>query len=188
MTPHSRIPFLTRQLVWFALAEPKHIVLTKACRAMSGSPRKRDSFRSPALISSRLIQRYLQGPFTATRTATCGSGLATLDWRALEGASFECTPKPTGYRTTGCRQYCLVTTELSGWAIIAADYPDLTDNASPHIGKRSGCRILVSGASPRTVTMTSGLEPGEADFIVSAGDILLSTQYPRGSQATLCYR
>jgi hypothetical protein len=163
-------------------------VLTKTCRAMSGSSRKRDSFRSPVLISSRLIQRYLQGPFTATRTATCGSGLATLDWRALEGASFECTPKPTGYRTTGYRLYCLVTTELSGWAITAADYPSLTDNASPHTAKRTGYRILVSGASPRIAIMTSGLEPGEAGFTVSAGDILLSTQYPRGSQATLWYR
>src|SRR6202521_2797625 len=87
-----------------------HIVLTKTCRARSGSPRKRDSFKSPVLISSRLIWCYLQGPLTATRTATCGSGLATLDWRDLEGASFECTPKPTGYRTTGYRLYSLVTT------------------------------------------------------------------------------
>src|ERR1700693_4945925 len=131
MTPRSRIPSLTRQLVWFALCEPKHIVRTKTRRAMSGSPRKRDSLRSLVLISSRLIRRYLQcQPFTVTRTATCGSGLAKLDWRALEGASFECTPKPTGYRATGYRLYCLVTTELSGWAITAADYPDLTDNAS----------------------------------------------------------
>src|SRR5579864_8547497 len=173
MTSHSAIP---------------HIVFTKTCRASSGSPRKRDSFRSPVLISSRLTRRYLQGPFTAMGTAPCGSGLATLDWRALEGASFECTPKPTGYRAAGYRLYCLVTTELSGWAITAADYPDLTDAASPHTGKRTGCRILVSGASPKTVTMTSGLEPGEAGFTVSAEDILLSTQYPKGSQATLWYR
>src|SRR5262249_3829920 len=138
---------------------------------MFGSPRKRESFPSQAVGCSRLIGRYWQGPFTPIGTATCGLAPAAPGWLALDGEPFECTPRLKDCRMIGSRPFCLATMEPFGLVITAADCRSLTDNASSHTVKRMVCRIPVSGASRRTVTMTSGLEPGEAGFTASGRDI-----------------